>query len=78
MVRLDGTGSFDPDGSISAWTWKDQGGLVISTNSAYNAKLRDGVHIFTLTVNDNNGASGTTQLTVTVEPGQNGRKLTAE
>jgi chitodextrinase len=66
QVTLRGTSSSDPDGSITAWSWKDQSGSVVSTVSTFSVKLREGKHTFTLTVTDNQGASDATGITVTV------------
>ena len=65
-VTLNGAGSNDPDGSITAWSWKDQSGSVVSTSSTFSDRLREGDHNFTLTVTDNQGASDATGITVTV------------
>jgi len=74
LVTLDGSNSSDPDGSITAWSWKDNSGSVVSTNSVFSKKLQAGEHTYTLTVADNQGASDATQITVTVLPKPKGRK----
>jgi chitodextrinase len=66
LVTLNGAGSYDPDGSITARSWKDQSGSVVSTGSTFSVKLREGNHSYTLTVTDNQGASDATVITVTV------------
>lgn len=66
-VSLDGSGSTDLDGTIVDWTWSE-GGVVIATGATASAKLSGvGDHVITLTVTDDDGATGTTTHTVTVE-----------
>jgi hypothetical protein len=73
-VNLNGSSSYDPDGSISTYTWvmvSGQGSVTISNgNTAIPAVigLSPGVYIFQLTVTDNSGASSTDQVTITVNP----------
>jgi len=66
QVTLDGADSSDTDGSITAWSWKDQSGSVVSADPVFSAKLREGNHSYTLTVTDNQGVSDATEITVTV------------
>jgi len=66
QVTLDGAGSSDPDGSITAWSWKNQSGSVVSSSQNFSVKLREGNHSYTLTVTDNQGASDAKGITVTV------------
>ena len=66
LVTLDGASSSDPDGSVTAWSWKDQSGSVVSSSQNFSVKLREGNHSYTLTVTDNQGASDATGITVTV------------
>ncbi|MFQ5604657.1 MAG: DNRLRE domain-containing protein, partial [bacterium] len=70
-VTLDGSGSFDNDGTIVSYDWSE-GGSSIATglNPAVNLAL--GVHTITLTVTDNEGATGTDDVVVTVNPGGGG------
>jgi hypothetical protein len=65
-VTLNGTASYDPDGSITAWSWKDQSGSTVSTSPTFSDRLREGDYSYTLTVTDNNGASNSTPIIVTV------------
>ena len=66
MVLLDGSKSYDPDGTIKSWSWENDSGKVISNNSLVNVKLSTGVHIFYLTVVDDRGASSKASLTIQV------------
>lgn len=71
-VSLDGSGSTDPDGTISsyAWNWGDgtPAGTGVTATHTYAAA---GTHQVTLTVTDNDGAtaSHTQDVTVTVPDG---------
>jgi len=73
-VNLDGSASYDPDGTIASYSWtKTSGtGAVTITNSS-TAKptvtgLQQGNYVFNLTVADNRGATASAQVTVTVNP----------
>ena len=71
-VQLDGSGSYDPDGSIVSWSWI----LGHLDNSAYDktatgetptvSNLEYGNYTVTLTVTDNHGATGTDEMYLSV------------
>ena len=65
-VTLDGSGSSDTDGTIAAWSWKDANGATVGENAAVTLNLKEGTFEYTLTVTDNNGATGSTDLSVSV------------
>lgn len=65
-VTLDGAGSSDPDGTITGYTWKDASGATLATSPQLQVKLNEGSHLYTLTVTDNEGATDSTGLTVSV------------
>ena len=71
-VTLDGSASYDPDGSIVKYDWiqiSGAGGVAITNSSAAKASvygLEPGVYIFQLTVTDNQGASSSATVTITV------------
>lgn len=71
-TTLDGTGSYDPDGSIVAFKWTKVSGPNGNTyaNDSYVtteiADLVEGVYVFRLQVTDNNGAQAEDTVTVTV------------
>lgn len=77
-VSLNGTASFDPDGSIVSYSWNRISGptgitIVNATTSIADVVgMAAGEYIFELTVTDNNGATATDQvkITVTVRPNQ--------
>lgn len=68
-VYFDGSNSSDTDGLIFSWEWKDSNGKTTSTNMAFDTKLQVGTHNFTLTVTDDDGASNSTSLSVSVTKG---------
>ncbi|MFT3675248.1 MAG: PKD domain-containing protein [Chitinophagaceae bacterium] len=74
---LDGTGSNDADGSITAYTWQQVSGPSTSTlSSATTARITvsnliQGVYTYRLTVRDNDGATNTATVTVTVNAAPN-------
>ena len=66
-VTLDGSASFDPDGTIEAYEWKE-GETVLSDQASFTkSDFAVGEHTITLTVTDNEGATGTDTVIVTVE-----------
>ena len=74
-VTLDGTASYDPDGSIVKYSWMQvsgAGGVTISGSSTATPivyGLQPGVYAFQLMVTDNSGATATSQVTITVSAG---------
>jgi hypothetical protein len=73
-VNLNGSASYDPDGSLVGYTWvmiSGQGSVTITNGNTANpgvSGLKTGVYIFQLTVTDNGGATASGQITVTVNP----------
>lgn len=69
LVNIDGTGSYDEDGSISSYQWKE-GSTVLSTEPKPQLNLGVGIHTITLVVTDNEGAEGSDSVTISIqEPG---------
>jgi hypothetical protein len=72
-VTLDGSTSSDPDGTINSYLWELQSGpeakienpTAIKTNISLSA---EGTYVFKLTVTDNDGASSSATVSVTVLP----------
>ena len=81
-VELDGSASMDRDGEITSYAWARTGGTTgasvtlsgkNTTQPTFTAKplvpgTGDVIHIFTLTVTDNDGGTGDDTVTVTVTP----------
>jgi len=67
FVTLDGTGSSDNDGVISTWEWRD-GPTLIATGTAPLVNFAVGSHTVELTVTDDDGATATDTVVITVDP----------
>ena len=67
-VPLDGSGSVDPDGTIVSHVWTE-GGSQVATGAMPEFTLGRGVFTFTLTVTDDNGATASDDVIVTVTKG---------
>lgn len=70
-VTIADIGSYDPDGSLAAWSFtKDSGtgGTIVSyaSSSTLITGLTAGTYVFRLTVTDNSGGTGYSTTTVTV------------
>jgi hypothetical protein len=67
LVTLDGSGSSDSDGTIVAYRWYENDTL-IAEGMAPQIELGVGVHTIILTVVDDDGAIGSDDVTIVVEP----------
>jgi hypothetical protein len=65
-VTLDGSASTDADGTIASWSWAVDG-TEVTNGEMPTASFDVGVHTVVLTVTDNEGATGTDNVTITVE-----------
>ncbi len=68
-VTLDGTGSFDPDGTIASYQWDEvtaEGTFAIGSGVTLTASFGHGSHIVQLTMTDNDGGSASDTVVVTV------------
>jgi hypothetical protein len=71
-VTLNGNGSSDPDGTINGYLWTQVSGPSVAVLSAVNSisttasSLTAGTYTFRLTVTDNNGATATDDVVITV------------
>jgi M6 family metalloprotease-like protein len=66
-VDINGTGS-DTDGTITAYQWTEANGTVIATTASFGyTPTTTGVHTLTLTVTDDDNATGSDTVDVTVE-----------
>jgi hypothetical protein len=76
-VTLNNAGSFDGDGDIKGWNWTKISGpsqfTIASANSASTAvnNLVEGSYVFRLTVTDNDNATATDDIAVTVHRAKN-------
>ena len=66
-VTLDGSGSSDPDGNIVAYEWKEGGTVLATAESFTKSDFSVGSHIVTLTVTDNDGATASDDVNITVK-----------
>lgn len=66
-VTLNGSGSFDADGIISEYEWKE-GAIVLGSTAILTTNFAVGTHTVTLTVTDNGGLSASDDVVVTVSP----------
>lgn len=73
-AALDGSASADSDGSIAKYAWVKvsgpNGGTITSTSSAKTTitGLTEGTYVYRLTVTDNNNATASDEITITVKP----------
>ena len=65
-VRLDGRGSYDPDGDALTYVWT-RDGEVVGTAARLQERLSSGTYEYELTVTDPGGLSGSDTVTVTVK-----------
>jgi len=68
-ITFDGSSSYDPDGSITNYQWRFGDGSTGEGKVVTHSYSSEGDYTVTLTVTDNNGASGTTTKTVQISPG---------
>jgi len=68
LVLLDGSGSFDPDGTIVSWTWTE-GGSPLAGGVSPQVDLAIGTHTIDLLVVDNDGSSNGDSVVITVTAG---------
>lgn len=74
QVQLDGSASYDPDGTIATFTWTKVSGPADATIETPAAaltrinRLTQGTYIFRLTVTDNSGANASDDVVITVLP----------
>ena len=72
VLTLDGSGSIDPDGTIAAWSWTDNRGLITGSDPVITRRL-DATGIIapwevTLTVTDNDGGTDSLMMPIPFTP----------
>jgi len=67
-VTLDGSGSFDTDGTIADYSWTEADST-IATGVKPVVTLSEGIHVITLTITDDDGATHDDEVTITVDGG---------
>lgn len=65
IITLDGSRSFDPDGSLERFVWS-RGNIVLGRDPVIQVALSGGVHLITLTVFDNVGDAASDSVVITV------------
>ena len=68
VVTLDGSGSGDIDGTIVSYLWTENGVVLGTGANPVIGTLTDGVHNIDLLVTDNNGATASDTVVITVIP----------
>ncbi len=68
-VALDGSASYDTDGAIVSYEWKE-GEVVLGTGAVISPVFAVGMHTVVLTITDNNGATASDTAIVTVNANQ--------
>ena len=65
-IRLDAGASYDPDGEIVQWEWKEEEAILSTAKSFTKSDFSVAVHDIDLTVTDNKGATATDTVRVTI------------
>ena len=71
LVTLDGSASTDPEGGTLSYVWAKDG-QTVGTGAALQLRVPAGVHLFTLTVTDDHGATASDSVIVTATKGGKG------
>ena len=72
QVAFDGSGSRDPDGSIVSYAWNFGDGSSANGVTATHTYTNANTYIATLTVTDNQGATGTNNVVITASSSSGG------
>jgi len=74
--EFDASGSYDPDGSISSYAWDFSDENTASGVTTSHTYATDGTYAVSLTVTDDDGATGSTSQGITVTTGGGGGDVT--
>ena len=67
-IIFDAIQSFDNDGDIVGYEWRDENGKLLTTESSFNRLFTsEGEYVMNLTVTDDKGATATETITVSVQ-----------
>ena len=69
IVTLNGSGSYDPEEGILTYEWKE-GDIVLDNSVSFSHNFTVGIHEIVLTVMDDNEATDSSTVIVTVNPNQ--------
>jgi PKD repeat protein len=69
-ITFNGSNSYDPDGTITAWLWEFGDGETSSDESPTHFYASDGRYTIALTVTDNRGANGTDTTEIVINAHQ--------
>ncbi|MBI2334346.1 S8 family serine peptidase [Candidatus Daviesbacteria bacterium] len=64
-VTLDGSGSYDPDGTVVSYDWYE-GGTLLGSGATATVDFALGTHTVTLTVTDDDGVAASDDVVITV------------
>ena len=77
-VTLDGSGSYDPDGTITAWKWTE-GYTVLGETEVITYDFAVGTHTVNITVTDDGDLTGSDTVTVTIKaPSEEATEVTVD
>jgi len=66
-VALDGSGSRDADGTVASYEWRE-GSTMLASAAQTTVSLPVGTHLLTLVVSDDDGATASDGVVITVQP----------
>jgi Tol biopolymer transport system component len=77
-VNLNSSGSFDPDGTITSYSWNFGDGVSASGVTSMHTYTAAGTYTVTLTVTDNFGLQSSGSTTATITGSSNGQSTTGD
>lgn len=70
LVNFDASGSNDPDGTISSYSWDFMDGNLSTKANPSHTFTETGAYLVTLSVTDDLGAKASSSITITVRKGK--------